>query len=685
MQLEHLSIDGRRKLPFCGFHALLGRWLRWALLAMLALGWQAAMATPPAMEPMAEIVVDVPNPQPGIPVDEFEMKFSFIRLEKGLHGKIKFKVVGANHRDLTGIEVPSELPLDSPGPTAEAKFKPKFLKAGWYDILANFESNEFNGGIQFSILLYHGKVYYDWIGTNLLSSMARFSLRNHDEYQSLVSKVSKRHEQWKKNHPGEEELLPFERWLSKEELKRISEIVRGEEGRIYRSIQQESNSRPEKSEDSDKKISKGDTVTIRVKFAIDHGFSKFLPLHGAVIRVTHTGKVPPGLAELIAYGRLDENGELKFISPVDDLKYQVQLLGKHDRFNIGIFTDADNFTPLISLFDQKEEINIRPDKTHENNKFHISKEVANSWSVFQALYELTEHVRPIAGIPEAPVFKKVVTNRPEPLQAYQLGLTEAGKKVSEMHLGSLKSFDWDTIAHEYGHAVAHLQGATKSPGGFHDGSNHYDIEKDPAGNALQTYHNKELSNALVFDEAYATWFALNFWKERRYPGGIPWLGDHFYNQTVEIQKPLSQLDLESNAKPYGMRDKVFGEDSEISVGRLLWDITDGNNEPNQRALCEQYCQDAITVPFASVSASAIYPGGARGTAPLSGISDLHKHFYKSYVGKPVGDLDKEGPVNAQELERALQVGALFAEHGMAWQRASAEPIARMRSRSWTSL
>ena len=67
MQLKHLSIDGRRKLPFCSFHALLGRWLRWAFLAMLALGWQAAMATPPAMEPMAEIVVDVPDPPLGMP------------------------------------------------------------------------------------------------------------------------------------------------------------------------------------------------------------------------------------------------------------------------------------------------------------------------------------------------------------------------------------------------------------------------------------------------------------------------------------------------------------------------------------------------------------------------------------------------------------------------------------------
>ena len=67
MQLEHLSIDGRRKLLFRGFHALLGRWLRRAFLAMLALGWQAVMATPPAMEPIAEIVVNIPDPQLGMP------------------------------------------------------------------------------------------------------------------------------------------------------------------------------------------------------------------------------------------------------------------------------------------------------------------------------------------------------------------------------------------------------------------------------------------------------------------------------------------------------------------------------------------------------------------------------------------------------------------------------------------
>ena len=198
MQLEHLSIDGRRKLPFCSFHALLGRWLRWALLAMLALGWQAAMATPPAMEPMAEIVVDVPNPQPGIPVDEFEMKFSFIRLEKGLHGKARFQVVDANHGDLTGIEVPSELLLDSPGPTAEVKFKPRFLKEGWYGITVDFESNEFNGGVRFSILLYREKVYYNWIGSNLLSSMASHRLKDNHEYQKLVSKVNRKQAQWEK-------------------------------------------------------------------------------------------------------------------------------------------------------------------------------------------------------------------------------------------------------------------------------------------------------------------------------------------------------------------------------------------------------------------------------------------------------------------------------------------------------
>ena len=668
MQLEHLSIDGRRKLPLLpllGFHALLGRWLRWALLAVLALGWQAAMATPPALPPMPEIVVDVPDPQPGIPVDEFEMKFSFIRLENGLHGKIKFKVVGANHQDLTGIEVPAELPLDSPGPTAEAKFRPKFLKEGWYRISANFESNTFNSKIQFSILLYQGRIYYEWIGGRLLSSMVRANLQDNVEYKKIVSKVNRKQAQWEKNHTEKSYDNPFEKWLTKEELDRLADIVSQERKRLYKAIYLNSNKWKKKTEAQPKKISKGDIIPIKAEFAIDYNFSKFLPLRGAVVRVLYNGLPPPGFKDPIAYGSLDENGEFNFTSPVDNLKYQVQLQGRHDKFNIEIFESNDNFTPLKANFDQANEIRIVPNADHENDIFDISEEVANSWSVFQALYELTEHVKPIAGIPEAPVFRKVITNRPNQREAFHRAGIEGGKKVSEIHLGIFTSFDWDVIAHEYGHAVAYLQGAIRAEGGSHDGSNQYDIEKNPSGEALNTYRNKELSNALALNEAYATWFALNFWKERRYSNETPWLGDHQLDQTYRADRPGIPMDLESNTKSYGPIKNIFGEDSEISVGRLLWDITDENNEPNQRALCEKYCQDAITVPFASVSASAIYPGGARGTAPLSSISDFHEHFYKSYVGKPVGDLDKEGPVNPQELERALQVGALFAEHGMA--------------------
>ena len=667
MQLEHLSIDGRRKLPLLGFQALLGRWLRWALLAVLALGWQAAMATPPALPPMPEIVVDVPNPQPGIPVDEFEMKFSFIRLENGLHGKIKFKVVGANHRDLTGIEVPAELPLDSPGPTAEAKFKPVFHREGWYDIDADFESNEFNGGSRFSILLYRGKVYYDWVGRDLLDSMILASLKDHKEYQMLLMEAKRKRDAWQKKNPDEELLDSIGTWLSETKAKRLSEIARQERSRLYRSIYQNSVIPYQNAEKDSKKISRGDTITIKVRWAIDAKFSKFFPLHGAIVRVTYKNKddIPSGLKDLIAYGRLDENGEFKFMAPAEDLKYKVQILGRHDKFSISVHHATEDPVLLSSNFDQATNIDIQPDKTHKDNKYHISEAEANSWSVFQALYELTEHVKPIAGIPEAPVFRKVITNRPNQREAFHSAGIEGGKKVSEIHLGTFTSFDWDVIAHEYGHAVAYLQGAIRAEGGFHDGNNQYDIEKNPSGEALNTYRNKELSNALALNEAYATWFALNFWKERRYSNETPWLGDHQLDQTYHADRPGIPMDLESNTKSYGPIKNIFGEDSEISVGRLLWDITDENNEPNQRALCEQYCQDAITVPFASVSASAIYPGGARGTAPLSSISDFHEHFYKSYVGKPVGDLDKEGPVNPQELERALQVGALFAEHGMA--------------------
>ena len=135
--------------------------------------------------------------------------------------------------------------------------------------------------------------------------------------------------------------------------------------------------------------------------------------------------------------------------------------------------------------------------------------------------------------------------------------------MSEMHLGSLKSFDWDVMAHEYGHAVAHLQGATRAEGGFHDGSNQYDIEKNPSGEALNTYRNKELSNALALNEAYATWFALNFWKERRYSSEIAWLGDHRFDQTYEANQMGIPMDLESNAKPYGRKTRYLAKTAKL--------------------------------------------------------------------------------------------------------------------------
>ena len=328
-----------------------------------------------------------------------------------------------------------------------------------------------------------------------------------------------------------------------------------------------------------KKYQEGDTITIKVRWAIDAKFSKFFPLHGAIVRVTYKSKddIPSGLKDLIAYGRLDEHGEFKFMAPAEDLKYKVQIFGHHDKFSISVHHATEDPVLLSSNFDQATNIDIQPDKTHKDNKFHISEAEANSWSVFQALYELTEHVKPIAGIPEAPVFKKVVTNRPTPREAFYRAGSDGGKKVSEMHLGSLKSFDWDTIAHEYGHAVAHLQDATKIADGFHDGSNQYDIEKNPSGEALNTYRNKELSNALALNEAYATCFALNFWKERRYSSEIAWLGDHRLDQTSKrirwairwIWKATQNLMARDRALRFGQRLYPGGKRGMAPLGGFL--------------------------------------------------------------------------------------------------------------------
>lgn len=225
--------------------------------------------------------------------------------------------------------------------------------------------------------------------------------------------------------------------------------------------------------------------------------------------------------------------------------------------------------------------------------------------------------------------------------------------VPQIVLGSGNFFDWDVFSHEYGHAVADKNDSIVSVGGPHNGENQYDF----AGNS-DTLHNKQNANRLAMNEAYGTWFGVAFWQYSNYLGTMPHVGDTKYRDVTSSGR-VFEYDLEDNAGPVFSYTNLFGEDSEVGVGRLLWDLTDSVTETNVRATCSQYCTDDTSEQMANLMSQAITG------KELDGISDFHRSLYQYYVGKPVGGLDTVGQVDSAAVKKAMQVGSIFTEFGIA--------------------
>jgi hypothetical protein len=121
-------------------------------------------------------------------------------------------------------------------------------------------------------------------------------------------------------------------------------------------------------------------------------------------------------------------------------------------------------------------------------------------------------------------------------------------------------WDWDTIHHEYGHFVMDLLNIEDNPGGPHNISDCHAIVRGSKGEGLR----------LAWGEGWPTFFgtagqlvmnmaALN----------VPRVGDTLYE---DLEDGSLSYDLE--AQTSGGR----GEDNELAVQRLLWDLFDNNND-----------------------------------------------------------------------------------------------------------
>lgn len=114
-------------------------------------------------------------------------------------------------------------------------------------------------------------------------------------------------------------------------------------------------------------------------------------------------------------------------------------------------------------------------------------------------------------------------------------------------------WDWDVMLHEYGHFVAELIGIEDNPGGSHSG-----------GENLGDRLPKDEANKLAWGEGWPTYFAVSTLLESDAAAlGIPGIGDTSYQDTEDTS--ISD-DLEADAR--------LGEDNELTVANVLWDLYD---------------------------------------------------------------------------------------------------------------
>jgi hypothetical protein len=130
---------------------------------------------------------------------------------------------------------------------------------------------------------------------------------------------------------------------------------------------------------------------------------------------------------------------------------------------------------------------------------------------------------------------------------------------SSLHILFGDKWDWDVTMHEYGHYVSNHFSLDNNPGGSHSFDENLG-DRLTKGEALR----------LAWGEGWPTYFAITAQIEMGMASfGIPNVGDTKYSDTEDVQ---IELDLASSDG-----DGSLGEDNEVSVMRVLYEIGQANS------------------------------------------------------------------------------------------------------------
>lgn len=179
-----------------------------------------------------------------------------------------------------------------------------------------------------------------------------------------------------------------------------------------------------------------------------------------------------------------------------------------------------------------------------------------AFSVHDALVTADQYVRRVrsAPLPDLDVLF------PSPFGTFYAG--------TFMSLLRLDRFDWDVVLHEYGHHVSSHLGIEASPGGPHGPVN------------MGEFIGKDAGIRIAWGEGWPTYFGTSLQQVMGTRAlSIPYVGDTRYTDTEDFDL---DYDLETQTGGFASFPRFVvrstGEDNEISVQRILWDLFDGADD-----------------------------------------------------------------------------------------------------------
>lgn len=370
------------------------------------------------------------------------------------------------------------------------------------------------------------------------------------------------------------------------------------------------------------------------------------PMHG--VRVTLSDKASPPSPDITGYVI---DGIFTFTPPTSNYSYRVTLETEFPGIKsdgsieiagggIGAFRVLQQ-TAIGTTFicEAEDTLHVLCDSSTTG-----ASAASAAWSAFHGIGEMVLQSKKQLGIDKRLNFK-VIFNGPSMNSFFD------GQSI---FISYEHRYEWDVIAHEFGHAIAAESGSINTnTGGAHDGSNQYDYMPNTT-----TFQRKAPSLELAVNEGFGTWFgtALMQNPSPAYNGRFRGISDNRYDDASQS----ASANLEQNtARLLSTVAAAYGEDTEVAVLHLLWDIADSNNEMNSRAICAN-CADGLSLGLNGLW--AVLNG-----SQVENVIDLYRRILERRFNSDVSSFFNTGEngIDKVGLQGALDLSYSFSEFGVA--------------------